>query len=290
MDLDSLRCFVEAADTLHFRAAARRVALSPGAFSDRVRRLEEELGASLLERTTRRARLTEAGRRLLPHARALLAEAGRCRAVVHAEDRPLPYALTLGTRFELGLSWLCPAIDPLRAARPERTLHLFMGDTPDLLARMGRGDLDAVVLSARLNHSRLAYAALHPETYAFVAREGGLERPEDARATALVDVSADLPLFRYLLDALPDAAPWPFARHEYMGGIGAIRRRLLDGAGVAVLPEYFVRDDLAAGRLVRLLPEVELREDTFRLVWRDGHPRGAELLELADELRARPLA
>jgi len=68
----------------------------------------------------------------------------------------------------------------------------------------------------------------------------------------LIDVSSDLPLFRYLMDALPDAEPWPFARVEHMGGIGNIRQRLLDGPDrVAVLPRYyFVERDLATRRLV----------------------------------------
>jgi len=252
MDADSLRCFDAAATTLRFRAAAARVHLSPTAFSDRIRRLEEELGVSLLRRTTRAVALTEAGQRLLPVAREALA--------------------------------------PLAARRPERTLHLYNADTPDLLRRLERGDLDAVVASMRLTSPRLAYASLHPEEYDLVAVERRLRRPEDARHLTLVDVSADLPLFRYFLDALADAEPWPFARVEHMGGIGNIRRRLMDGGGrVAVLPRYFIARDLAAGHLVRLMPRVRLRSDSFRLVWRAGHPREAELMALAAELRALPL-
>jgi LysR family glycine cleavage system transcriptional activator len=295
VDLDSLRCFAEGADTLNFRAAARRVALSPAAFSERIRRLEEELGAPLFVRTTRRIRLTEMGRQLLPQARKVLAELQRCRDLARGQEGPVPFTLTVGTRFELGMSWLCPSIGALQEARPERTVHLFMGDTPDLLSRVERGDLDAVVFSARIVSPRLTHAQLHPETYVFVgspSASGGREamsRRSAARHHTLVDVSADLPLFHYLMDALPDADPWTFARHEYMGGIGAIRHRVLEGAGVAVLPEYFVRADLEAGRLVKLLPEVELLRDAFRLVWRRGHPLEDEILALAHEMRERPL-
>jgi DNA-binding transcriptional LysR family regulator len=106
----------------------------------------------------------------------------------------------------------------------------------------------------------------------------------------LVDVSPDLPLFRYFLDGLLDAEPWPFARVEYMGGIGNIRRRILDCTdAVAVLPRYFVHRDLAARQLMRLMPRVSLRSDAFRLVWRTGHPRTPEILQLAEELRNCPL-
>lgn len=290
MDLDSLRCFEAAAVTLRFAAAASRVHLSPAAFSDRMRRLEEELGAPLFERTTRRITLSDAGRRLRPLAREILSGVERLRGVATGSASPEPFELLVGTRYELGLSWLCPALGPLERARPERNLHLYCGDSPDLLARLERGDLDAIVASMRLTGSGLRYAALHQEAYVFVGTRPGLRRPADATDFTLVDVSRDLPLFRYFLDALPEGAPWPFRRVEYLGGIGNVRQRLLGGGGrVAVLPRYFVEKDLAARRLVPLLPRVKPRTDTFRLVWRADHPRERELMLLADELRALPL-
>jgi len=290
MDRDSLACFAAAADTLLFRAAAARVHLSPAAFSDRIRRLEEELGTALLVRSTRRVALTDAGRRLLPLARQVLASMDQLRSEAAGPHHPQPFEVVIGTRYELGLSWLCPALEALARQRPERTIHLYNGDTPDLLARLGRGELDAVVASMRLTGANLSYAALHPEIYALVGTDRQLRRREDSQALTLVDVSADLPLFRYFLDALPDAEPWPFARTEYLGGIGNIRRRVLDGGGrVAVLPQYFIERDLAAGKLVRLLPRVRLRSDNFRLVWRTGHPREADLTRLAADLRGHPL-
>jgi LysR family transcriptional regulator, glycine cleavage system transcriptional activator len=290
MDLDSLRCFEAAATTLNFRAAATRVGLSPAAFSDRMHRLEEQLGAALFVRSTRQVALSEIGRRLLPLARDVLVSAERLHTAVRSPTTPPPYELCIGTRYELGISWLCPAIPSLERSRPERTIHLYNGDSADLLQRLERGDLDAVVGSMRLTSPRLTYAAIHPEEYVLVGRRRCLQRREDARSLTLVDVSRDLPLFRYFLDALPDAEPWPFAHVEHMGGIGNIRRRLLDAPErVAVLPRYFICKDLAAGRLVRLMPRVPLRSDTFRLVWRAGHPRAGVLLELAEELRKYPL-
>ena len=74
-----------------------------------------------------------------------------------------------------------------------------------------------------------------------------------------------------------------------MGGIGNIRHRVLEGEGrVAVLPAPSSRRT-SPGGLRRLMPRVRLRSDSFRLVWRAGHPREAELVALAGELRAFPL-
>jgi DNA-binding transcriptional LysR family regulator len=290
MDLDSLRCFDAAATTLNFRAAARRVSLSPAAFSGRLRRLEVELGCALFKRTTRRVTLSQDGLRLLPLARDVLARSSQLALAGRSAAPAAAFELYLGTRYELGVSWLCPSLTPLGRHRPERTIHLYNGDTPDLLLRLERGDLDAIVASMRLTSPKLSYAALHPERYVLVARRSVLRRRQDARNLTLVDVSPDLPLFKYFLDALPDAEPWPFARIEYMGGIGNLRRRLYDGNDrVGVLPLYFVERDIEAGRLRRQLPRVRLRADTFRLVWRTGDPRTAELLALAEELRQHPL-
>ncbi|MBA3541600.1 MAG: LysR family transcriptional regulator [Deltaproteobacteria bacterium] len=293
-DLESLRCFESAATHLNFRVAARTVALSPAALGDRVKRLEDQLGVPLFARTTRRMALTAAGRRLLPHARRLLDDALRCRHLVQDRDEQLPFALTVGTRFELGLSWLTPALKALRDQHPERALNLVFGDSPDLLAHAWNRRIDCVVTSARLTGRNFDHHFLHDEDYVFVGasellRRRALTLPAHAAAHVLLDVSPELPLFRYFLDASRRRDTWNFKAVEYLGTIGAIRLRLLQGAGVAVVPRYFVAKDLAARRLVALLPKVILQRDAFRLVWRTGHPLHAELRTLADDLAKLPL-
>src|SRR3982751_1647329 len=109
-DLESLRCFDAAATHLSFRVAARAVALSPAAFGERIKRLEDQLAAPLFARTTRRVALTPAGHRLVAQARRVLDEANKCRRVALDDAAAVPFELTIGTRFELGLSWLVPAL------------------------------------------------------------------------------------------------------------------------------------------------------------------------------------
>jgi LysR family transcriptional regulator, glycine cleavage system transcriptional activator len=291
-DLDSLRCFEAAAVALNFRRAARAVALSPAAFSDRIRQLEEQLGESLFQRSTRQVSLTRAGQELLPQARKVIAEAQRCFARPGAGAPP--FELTVGTRFELGLSWLTTALGPLESARPDRTLHLRFGDSEDLLGHLRSGSLDCLISSVRLGIPGLRYELLHQEDYALVGSPALLARlalrgETDAARHTLLDNLPDLPLFRYFLDARPPGEAWSFAGVRFLGTIAAVKQRVLEGAGVAVLPRYFAAPDLKARRLREPLPRATLLSDHFRLIWRDGHPRESELRALAADLRARPL-
>jgi DNA-binding transcriptional LysR family regulator len=292
-DLESLRCFVQAATQLTFRTAARSVALSPAAFGDRIRRLEETLGAQLFERTTRRVVLTTEGARLLPQAQRCLEEAAACRTAV-TSGAEAPFDLVIGTRFELGMSFIVPALKTLERARPMRRLHVYLGETLDLLPRVLRGEIHCMVTSARLTTAGLEVARLHEEEYAFVGARSllakrPLTRPEQASSHVLLDVQPDLPLFRYFLDARSPSESWLFERVQHLGGIGPIRARALEGAGVAVLPLYYVEHDIRAGRLRRLFPTTKLPSDWFRLVWQKSHPQSASLRDLAAELARLPL-
>jgi LysR family glycine cleavage system transcriptional activator len=294
-DLESLRCFEAAASMLSFRAGASRVALSPPALSDRIRRLEEGLGERLFDRSKRQVTLTAAGLRLLPHARNLLAANARCPAVARGADTESPFELRLGTRFELGLSWLVPALRALETAVPARTLHLYFGDHSDMFARIKQGTIDCAVTSARIAEGAIDYRVLHPETYVFVStaalvRRRPFRNAADAPAHTLVDISPDLPLTRYFLDQAGGTVDWRFSRLEYLGTIAAVRLRVLQGGGVAVLPRYFVDQDLARGHLRPIMPRVRLQRDSFRLIRRRGHPASPMIERLAGDLIALPLA
>lgn len=292
-DLDSLRCFQAAAIRLNFRAAARSVALSPAAFSDRIQRLEASLDCTLFIRTTRRVRLSPDGERLLPQARKALAEAARCAEVVGTGEATA-FELTLGTRWELGMSWLLPAVQTLKEAHPHQRLHLAFGNGAPLLERMIRGQIDAVVGSMRVPAGKLDYVPLHEERYCLVANaktlaRHPLEKPEDAQHHTLVDTSESHDLFRYWLDRSPSQKSWIFGQSRFLGAISAIRQWVLEEDGVAVLPLYFIQNQLDTGQLIQILPKVEAASDWFRLIWLQGHPREVELREIAQHLRREPL-
>lgn len=288
--IENLQCFLAAAEHLNFRRAASTVALTPTAFGQRIRQLEEQLGVSLFARTTRSVALTEAGLALVPEARQLIEQARRCAASV-AEDEP-PVTLTLGSRYELTASWLAPALAELGRDRPHWCVHIYCGSGPDIIDRLQGAGVDAIITSAPVARAGWAAEVLHPERYEFVAAPGlladePLDGPDDCARHVLLDVDRSLPLARYVT-----AASGPrliFRQERYLGSGGAMRAMVLAGRGVCVLPHYMVAADLAEGALVRVLPDRELLTDTFRLIFKMGSPLERPLRELADVLRGQPL-
>jgi DNA-binding transcriptional LysR family regulator len=269
------------------------VALTPAAFGQRIKQLEDQVGAALFARTTREVRLTEAGLALLPYAERCIALALEGARAARGEVGPPAQDVLLGTRHELGMSWIVPQLGALVKERPHVRMHLYFGAATDLHAKVRTLEIDCAVTSARIDDPKLHGVTLHREDYVFVGSQKltkttPLSRPEHIRSHVLLDISPDLPLFSYLREAKGEL-PGTFRDHGYLGAIAAIRQRVIDGAGVAVLPLYLVRHDLARGHLVRLLPKTPPRHDYFRLVFRADDPRRALLEGIADSLSRAPL-
>ena len=152
-----------------------------------------------------------------------------------------------------------------------------MGDTKDLVNQVRQRQLDATIASSGFAEGPLESSELHEEQFVLVGAAAlmvaqPLATPDDAARHVLLDMTPDLALSRYFLNAAGGSARWHFQRLHFLGTLAAVRLRALQGGGVAVLPTYFVARDLEHGRLVRLLPDLPLPSDRFHLVWRRDHP------------------
>ncbi len=292
--LDNFLCFVEAARCQSFRGAAKAVALTPAAVGQRIRQLEEQLGSPLFQRTTRKIVLTETGLAFLPVAREVLAAAEQAMRVGKGEHAATPVELTIGTRQELGLSWILPMLPFLRKEHPGLGVHLYFGSGNDLLIRVRTLEVDCAVGSMRITDPKIDSVRLHREDYVFVGEPKTLKRTPlrkvlDARAHTLIDVHAELPLFGYWRDSPDGSEPMTFGDIRTMGAISAVRALVLEGEGVAVLPEYLVAPDLKAKRLVRIFPSKTLAHDYFRLIFRADDPRKSLFHAIAKSMLRHPL-
>ena len=146
MDLRELRSFLTVAETLHFGRAAAALGISQPTLSQQVRRLEDDLGVALFERTSRRVRLTDAGHALLSGARRVVTDVER------AERQCLDAAaggaghLTVAAIGAALNSLVPPIIAELRRQAPGLALQLQQMDTATLLPALRDGRLDVGVV------------------------------------------------------------------------------------------------------------------------------------------------
>jgi DNA-binding transcriptional LysR family regulator len=140
LELRQLEYFVAVAEHLHFGRAADALSIGQPAVSQQVARLERILGIELLERTTRKVRLSENGVRFLPRARAVLAAADRARQCI-SSDRGTT-SLRLGTCVGMG-DRLSVVLGELAQHRPETPVELISTAPRSSLERVAAGQLDA---------------------------------------------------------------------------------------------------------------------------------------------------
>ncbi len=292
-EVDQLRCFVAAAEALNFRKAASVVHLTPAALGKQVKHLEDRVGQALFVRSTRKVTLTREGETLLSKAHLALDALTAC-TQFDLENPRLTGTLTLGSRHELAMSWLVPTVRQLERSHPNLAINFYVGSGADLIWRVQSGEIDCAVTSTRVQSTALDFEQLHDEEYRLVAspkllRQCSMSHFVDARKHVLLDASRDLPLLRYWKDSAPATAKLEFKKTLTLGTIDIMRNYALAGLGVGVLPLYFVRLDLAKGRLCEVFPSIKPQRDAFRLVFRRmDHKRGL-YAELARTLRSSPL-
>jgi LysR family glycine cleavage system transcriptional activator len=284
--LETLRCFEAAARAPTFRAAAKAVALTPAALGQRIRQLEDQLGVRLFERTTRSVALTAAG--------LALEAAAACARAARGETSPPATELTMGSRMELGMSFLLPNDKLWTDSCPGLQLNYYFGSGPEILSRVRTREIDCAITSARFTDPTLQSLVLHREDYVFVGaikllRRLPFTRAEHAARHTLLDVDAAMPLFRYWQDAAGGGDRLRFGRVWRVGAGAAMLKLVLEGAGVAVLPLYMVDGDLRRGLVKEILPTVRPGYDYFRLVFRKDDPRRSSYDALAAALLRVPL-
>ncbi|MFI1915425.1 LysR family transcriptional regulator [Nocardia sp. NPDC020380] len=147
MELRQLRYFVTVAEELHFGRAAERLHIAQPAVSQQVQRLERDLKVQLLDRSSRRVRLTEAGLRFLPEARAVLAAADRARAAIADLAGERAQTLRLGTVTGLG-ERLDSVLAGFADRMPQVQIDLLALPVQERLARVADGRLDAAFVRA----------------------------------------------------------------------------------------------------------------------------------------------
>lgn len=152
MDLASLRAFVAVIDTGTVSAAANSLHLTQSAISKRLQTLEQSLGVRVLDRLGRKLVLTEAGQRLLPQARQVLASADEARKAVlsDADAHGLEGRLAIATSHHIGLHRLPDALRRFVAEHPAVELNIEFVDSEDGCRAVEQGDVELAIVTLPL--------------------------------------------------------------------------------------------------------------------------------------------
>jgi DNA-binding transcriptional LysR family regulator len=165
MDLHQLRCFVTAAEELHFGRAAQRLEMLPSALGRHMRLLEEDLGTRLMTRTTRSVTLTDDGAILVKEGRALLEQADALSAKLRTSGRKQAVTVRVGAIDSAAAGLLPMLLRDFRERRPDVTVQLVEDKTIRLLPRLLSGRLDlAFVRPPESPDKRLEFMFLFHET------------------------------------------------------------------------------------------------------------------------------
>jgi len=146
MELRQLEYLIAVAEEANFTRAAERVHISQSGVSAQVRQLEQELGATLIDRSARTARLTEAGMAALPHARAALAAAGALRQAIDEVSGLVTGRLVVGMVTACTITGLFDALAGFHRAHPGVAVTLVEDNSAALLGRLRSGTADLALV------------------------------------------------------------------------------------------------------------------------------------------------
>jgi DNA-binding transcriptional LysR family regulator len=273
MELRQLRTFVAVAELRHFARAASLCNLSQPAVSHQIALLEEEVGATLLNRA-RRVSLTVAGEVLLEEARRILGAVDRAHERMQEVARGAVGRIRLGATATPGLYLLPTLLATYRRAHRHYDLHFEIGPIHTIAERVARNDLDMAVVAGALPSGELQARGLSRDDFVIIAP------PNAPLATARVVKPHQLAADTWLLredgsDTRRQLAAW-WHRHRLaptrtmtFDNPDAVKRGVMAGLGVAMVSRLTVEDDLVSGRLASVHVRTGLPTREFSVV---DHP------------------
>jgi len=294
--LRQLEYFVAVADFGAFGQAAAALSVTQPSLSKQIAALEDELGLTLFERTSRRLQLTRSGAALLEMARSTLDAARGLKDAARAMRERAAQRLKAGVLPSIGAYFMPRLRERLRARMPEIGVDLVEGSSRELLAQLRAGELDMVVAS-RGEAAGVEARALFEETLWICSgpgdplmKDAAPIAPEALKGRSLLTLSPDFHLTTVVRDIanLAGAA----LSEEYRGAsLDAIRQMAANGSGVAVLPSLY-----ALGEAIRD-PAFRLRRidhpnatHPVLLYWRASAPDQDLFDRLGEEMIAEKLA
>lgn len=289
--LSDITVFVQVVDSGSFTATAERLGLSKSVVSKYVTRLENQLGARLLNRTTRRLSLTEVGRVFYARSLRGLQEIEDAKAEVSRLQGEPRGTLRLNAPMSFGVLHIAPAIPDFLSQYPDLSVDMNLDDRIVDVVEEG---FDVSVRISELPDSSLVARRVGPCRHAVVAAPSYLERfgtprtPSDLRDHNIIT-------YRYQQSAgewhfrSPDDKPVsvPVSGPVQMNNSLAIREALLGGVGITRTPTFVVGRDIQEGRLIPILRDYRALEVSIYLVYPERRHLSPKVRAFVDFITAR---
>lgn len=226
LDLDAVHAFVRIAELGSFTRAADALRTTQAAISLKLKRLEERVGARLLERTPRYVQLSAAGAAFLEQARELLAAHDRALGVFGAGRQ----RLAIGISDHVAGPELPALIARMNAQDPRLVVEIRIGSSADLLQAYDRRELDTVIV--RLHAGRDDGELVAQERFGWFAAPGWQPRAGEPLPVATMAEPCGV---RVLAGQVLDAAGIPWVEAFVGGGVATVVAAVMAGLGVAAL-------------------------------------------------------
>jgi len=296
MNLRDLRYLIALADHKHFGRAATASFVSQPTLSTQIKKLEDELGVSLVERAPRRVMLTPIGRDIAERARKVIADVEQMAEIARRSQDPEAGTVRLGL-FPTLAPYLLPHVLPgLRKRFPRLELLLVEEKTDAILARLRDGRLDAALLALPIHDDQMHVEFLFDEPFLLavpqrhaMAKHGSLELHDlDDQHLLLLEEG------HCLRDQALDVCRMAGAdeRDGFRAtSLETLRQMVASGVGITLLPMLAVQPPVPVSPDIRLLP---FRGNTphrrIAMLWRRSSAMAAFLQQLAAEFRKLPPA
>lgn len=296
MTLTELRYIVTLAREQHFGQAAAKCFVSQPTLSVGVKKLEEELGVVLFERTRSSVRVTPVGERIVRQAQKVLEEAATVKQLANIGRDQLSTPLRVGAIYTIG-PYLFPHLVPqLAQAAPDMPLYLEENFTAVLRRKLRMGELDAVIIALPFSEADVLIQPLYDEPFRVLLPGGHpWQERESICPSELTEVELLLlgkgHCFRdQVLEACPALAQQKESAGEGGGiestSLETIRHMVASGMGISVLPQSALVDSHYAPDVLVTRPFIAPAPSrTVALAWRASFPRPRAIEVLSQALR-----
>jgi DNA-binding transcriptional LysR family regulator len=269
MDLNEINVFIKVAQAGSFTRAAKELGIPNSTASARVSALERRLGVTLLQRTTRKLRLTEEGEAYARQAAQGLEEIARAETEVSVAQREPQGMLRVTAPAGIGNEMFANLVATFRKKYPKVSVEILFADRAmDLVAEgidvaIRAGDLKDSGLIARQVGTSLWAPFASP---AYIKRCGMPAHPKDLREHACLQFTP-LGADGWELTDGKHTVTVPLARQLVANELGFVKALALAGNGVALLASHMCSSEIARGKLVRVLPAWHSRIVPVHLVY-----------------------